>query len=354
MNQKRNYFDFVNITKLILAVSIAAMHCGLVPEHSWLMTFVCRLGVPYFFVASGFFFEKKLHRGTPKHAVKLYVKRLLLPYSIFSVVWILQMLIDNALGHVGVWESVLRVAQSILFYPRGALWYVWASIIGVLMLYPFLKRKKLHLALPFGLALFAVGLLANHYYFVAAKSPWLKTVVDAYLKICLVSNNGPFVGFVFLLIGMLISERYDWIAAHGKLPASLLVLVLSSALLLFEDSFLQSQANTIGDGAFYLSQLIYVPAVFYLTTRIPCPHLRNAVSTTAKNLSTGIYFLHVPLLWIIHRSAAYLLPRIPGLGKLSPLFDHAAVCFPCCLFLCLAICLLAYRHPKSFLCKILK
>ena len=122
MSQNKTYFDFVNITKLILAISIVAMHCGLVPERSWLMTFVCRLGVPYFFVASGFFFERKLRRDTPKNAVKLYIKRLLLPYSVFSVVWILQMLIDNALGHVGVWETVLRLAQSILFYPRGALW----------------------------------------------------------------------------------------------------------------------------------------------------------------------------------------------------------------------------------------
>ena len=354
MSQNKTYFDFVNITKLILAISIVAMHCGLVPERSWLMTFVCRLGVPYFFVASGFFFERKLRRDTPKNAVKLYIKRLLLPYSVFSVVWILQMLIDNALGHVGVWETVLRLAQSILFYPRGELGYVWASIIGVLMLYPFLKRKKLLLALPIGLALFAAGLLANNYYFAAAKSPWLKTAVDAYLKVCLVSNNGPFVGFVFLLIGMLISERYDWIVEHVNLVVSLIVLILSCVCLFFEDSFLQGQANSIGDGAFYLSQLIYVPAVFCLTTRIPCPHLSKTISTTAKNLSTGIYFLHVPLLWIIHRAATYLLPRVPGLGKLAPLFDHAAVCFPCCLFLCLAICLLAYRRPKSFLCKILK
>ena len=351
---QKTYFDCVNIAKLILAIAVVAMHCALVPDHSLIMILLCRLGVPYFFVASGFFLQRKCTVNPLSLAVKGYIKRLFSPYAVFSVVWIIQLLIDDAIAQTGFWEAALKLLQYLLFFPRGALWYVWASIIGVLMLYPFMKRNKLIHALPLGILLFAVGLLANNYYFIAESRAWLKPIVDGYLRIFLVSNNAPLVGFVFLLIGMLMSEYYDKLALKNNDITGFLLCVISCALLLYENSIIASKSVSVGDGAFYLSQLVYVPAVFYLTTRIPCPHLSSHISRTAKNLSTGIYFLHVPILWIIHRSAAFVLPHIPGLSRIAPLFDHASVCFSCCLALCLIICLLAYRHPKSFICKILK
>lgn len=353
MNQKA-YFDCVNIAKLFLALAIVVMHCALVPYHSLFMTLVCRLGVPYFFIASGFFLQRKCHAAQPEIAVKGYLKRLFLPYFVFSIVWIIQLLIDDYLERKSLEASIISLIQSIIFYPRGALWYVWASIIGVIMLYPFMRKKKLLLALPFGIAMFMIGLLANNYYFLADGSVRLKPIVDGYLEICLVSNNAPFVGFVFLLIGMLMCEYYDQLKDKISVWAGFLILLISCALLIYEDLFLESKANSIGDGAFYLSQLVYVPAVFYLTTRIKLPHISRGLSTLAKNLSTGIYFLHVPILWVIHRSAAYVMPQIPGLARFAPLFDHASVCFVSCFALCLTICLSSYRHPKSFICRILK
>lgn len=242
----------------------------------------------------------------------------------------------------------------ILFYPGGALWYVWASMIAVLMLYPFMLKKKLIHALPLGIALFMIGLLANNYYFLAASSSWLKPLVDGYLKICLVSNNAPFVGFVFLLIGMLLSEHYEMITETMGIKTGFALLFFSCVLLLFENSYIKNKDFNVGDGAFYLSQLVYVPAAFFLSTRIRCRNISRAMAILAKNLSTGIYFLHLPILWIIRRSAKLLLPRVPGLSRIAPYFDHPSVCFVSCLALCLLICLLAYRRPKSFLCRILK
>ncbi len=351
---RSEYFEFVNIAKLILAVAIVAMHSALVPGDSLLMTLICRLGVPFFFVASGFFLQKKCADGNCDTAVKGYYKRLLLPYAVFSAVWIAQMLIDGAMGGLGVKESVISLIQHILFYPRGALWYIWASILGVLMLYPFMRKNQLIDALPLGIALFMVGLLANNYYFVANGSGWLKPVVDAYLRVFLVSNNAPFVGFVFLLIGMLLNEYYDNLIRTVRIIPAIFALLVSIGLLVLEAAFIRSKAVSVGDGAFYLSQLFYVPAVFFLTTRIHCPHISENIIRVSKNLSTGIYFLHVPTLWIIHRSAAYLLPHLSVLNRAAPLFDHPSVCFVCCMFLCVTICLLAYRHPKSFICRILK
>ena len=354
MMKQKTYFDFVNVTKLLLAISIVAIHSALVSKYAYSMALICRLGVPYFFVASGFFLQKKSKSGHTSDAAKGYLKRLFLPYAVFSVIWILELTIDYYLEGLSLGESVLRIIQFLVFCPNGGLWYVWASMIGVLLLYPFMQRRKLLHGLPIGVALFAIGLLANNYYFLAEQSTWLKPVVDRYLEICIASNNGLFVGFVFLLIGMLISEYYDAITERVTIKVGLFLLGVSLVLSILELRFIRSKESGVGDGAFYLSQLVYVPTAFYLTTRIKCSHLSRELSTTAKNLSTGIYFLHLPILWIIHRSAKYLLPRIPALARFAPFFDHPSVCFAACLAICLAICLLAYRRPKSFLCKILK
>lgn len=352
--KQKTYYDFVNVAKLILALSIVGLHSALVPDHSWPMAFICRLGVPYFFVASGFFLQRKCAGDQTAHAVKGYLSRLCLPYAAFSVIWVFQFLIDDVIAKTGYLETAVRLIQHLFFCPGGGLWYVWASIVGVIMLYPFIKRKTLLFALPPGIVLFMVGLLANNYYFLANSSAWLKPIVDGYLRICLVSNNALFVGFVFLLIGMLMSEFYDQIKEKIGIGSGLLLLVISCVLLALEFRYIESKAIREGDGAFYLSQLLYVPTVFFLTTRIQCPHLSRDFIIKAKNLSTGIYFLHLPILWIIHRAVTHVLPYIPRLNRFAPLFDHASVCFTCCLAACMIICLLAYRHPKTVLCKILK
>ena len=352
--KEKEYFDFVNVAKLFLAVAIVALHSSLVPQPSLVMALICRLGVPYFFVASGFFLQRKCTGDQVGNAVKGYVKRLFLPYAVFSVIWIVQLLVDDAIQQMSVKEAVVGLIRHLAFYPLGALWYVWASIIGVLLLYPFIKKKWLLRALPLGLALFAVGLLANTYYFAIEGSARLKTIADGYLRIFLASNNAPFVGFVFLLIGMIISEHYELLREKIGLGTGIAVFAVSAVILACEVRFVGSRAYLVGDGAFYLSQLLYVPAAFFLTTRIRCSHLGKTVVTTAKWLSTGVYFLHVPILWVIHRTATCVLPRIPGLKRIASLFDHPSVCFAGCMILCLAICLLAYRKPKSFVCRILK
>ena len=352
--KQKVYYEFVNIVKLLLAISVVAMHCALVPDRSMLMLLVCRLAVPYFFLASGFFLKRKIGEDEPSGAVKGYLRRLLLPFSIFSIVWIAQMLVDDAIEGLGIGESILGVIQSILFFPRGALWYVWASILGVVMLYPFLRKRKLIYALPVALVLYIAGLLANNYYFLANGITWLKPIVDGYLSICLTSNNAPFVGFVFLLIGMLISEYDEKLAGKRGVIACALLLAVSGVLMVCEAKFIWDKGNIAGDGAFYVSQLVYVPAAFFLSTKVKCPHFSRGLTDTAKWMSTGIYFLHVPVLWIMHRIAEHILPRIPGLSRLAPLFDHAFVCFACCLVICVSICLLAYRYPNSSMCRILK
>ena len=81
--RQKTYFDCVNLIKLILAIAIVAMHCALVPDHSLPMVLLCRLGVPYFFVASGFFLQRKCIEDQTGNAVKSYTNGCSCPMPFF-------------------------------------------------------------------------------------------------------------------------------------------------------------------------------------------------------------------------------------------------------------------------------
>ena len=94
-----------------------------------------------------------------KKCLIVYEKRLLFPYIIFSTINILLASIEMALNGEHIFKIVLKIIRSVIFYPYGALWYVWASMIAVFLLYWFIKKDKIRLAIISGVLLYGMGLL---------------------------------------------------------------------------------------------------------------------------------------------------------------------------------------------------
>ena len=91
----------------------------------------------------------------------------------------------------------LALARNIIFYPMGALWFVQACIVGALLLYPFLKRNKLSLAIACGFILYGIGQLFNSYSFII--SEWEER--DVVLFFCKSLRNGFTMGLLWLALG---------------------------------------------------------------------------------------------------------------------------------------------------------
>ena len=151
----KNSYTGVDFLKLLFAICIIALHTkalNIFPDIiDYMITrAIFRVAVPYFFVATGFFLGKKL-LVTPKEkyfkVIWSYCLRLLKPLVVFETI----SLIYYGLNFLGSGKSIvstLRILlRTIIFYPYGALWFVQACIVGVLLLYPFLRRNKLKLAI---------------------------------------------------------------------------------------------------------------------------------------------------------------------------------------------------------------
>lgn len=92
MNSKeRSNYDFVDLCKFIACICIVCIHTAafsdLIGGYYYLEACVFRLAVPFFFVASGFFFGRKLSQENgSKSVLQGYIKRLGIPLFFWELV----------------------------------------------------------------------------------------------------------------------------------------------------------------------------------------------------------------------------------------------------------------------------
>ncbi len=342
LRQERRTYQWVDVVKFVFCVCVIVMHSNVrLPGVYWIEKLLFRLAVPFFFAASGFFLSNSCRvRGTGV-AVKRYCLRLLQLLAFFSVVWILQFWIDCAISKTGLADTLVQTIQHILFYPNNALWYIQASIVGALLLIPFLQRDRISAAIPVGLVFYTFALLCNNYYFLIENTA-IRPAIDWYFKVFLAPHNGVFIGILYLALGAF-TERHT-----QKIPQRLIWILLAASYLVYtaEVLLVQRFASFTDDGAFYVTQIVLVPLLLALLIRLP-GNLNPDRTVQLRHLSTGMYLLHLPLVWCYHRFCSYCLPLIPVLKRGQGILMNGYVKCTVILLLSWAICMIAYRHTKT-------
>jgi len=115
------------------------------PVYWYVMHLLFRLAVPFFFVASGFFLGKKMlpiaDNREKRIAVCIQYAKKLIPsflfWSTIGLIWYTITLIRSRVPHIP-----LKVIQTAIFYPQGAMWFVSASIFAVLAIGQLWNYKK--------------------------------------------------------------------------------------------------------------------------------------------------------------------------------------------------------------------
>lgn len=294
----------VDALKFIFALFVVTIHCdslaGVNADVKYYVTqSVLRLAVPFFFVASGFFLGRKINQNfvAIDSTYKNYIKRLLIPLAFFTLVNIVLesiKMFPYASGPM-IFREILK---HVLFYPWGALWFVQACIIGALLLYPFVKREKIHLAIFVSAVLYLWALLCNNYFFVVQGTAF-EPYIQVYMNLCISARNGLFVGFVYLAIGFYIAKK--------QMNISNLLVIGAFVLYLLEIILLKNKAF-LDDSALYVSQLIVVPIIFVKSLNMTLK-ISNQFSLMLRNFSVGIYLLHRPIISFFDILGVDYIPR---------------------------------------------
>lgn len=112
-----------------------------------------RLGVPFFFLVSGFFLQKKIQ---DVQNVKAYLARIFQLYVIYTVLYLPQIVYDyRKAGGFWVWNLLDFVRNFFLVGSYTQLWYFVGLIVATLLLYWLKNKLKLQdryiAAIGFGL-----------------------------------------------------------------------------------------------------------------------------------------------------------------------------------------------------------
>lgn len=132
-------YDTVDFTKFFMSLCIVAIHCG---AKGW--NVIGRLGVPYFFMISSYFFFKSYLRkdsdGQKKMLYK-YLKRLCFLFLAWQIIYLPHALISNVVIIEDSDEkfiTVINMLVNFLFNGKydgwGQSWYLFASFYGVLLI----------------------------------------------------------------------------------------------------------------------------------------------------------------------------------------------------------------------------
>lgn len=294
----------VDILKFLFSICIVMIHTDITFVPDWIVYVFFRLGVPYFMVASGYFFGEKLYEGNVSlnDLTRSYIKRLGTKLLVFELINLPLVMITTR-RNLSLINNALYTVRSILFYPVGALWYIQAVLVAILLIYPLVKRGKEAWAIPVGIFLYGFALICNRYYFLVENTV-LGNAMILYRRYFVSARNGFFLGVLYISIGMFFAKKKMLVSSSKKVTSVAAVLTFAGLVcLLLEVALLEGKPG-IDDCALFISHLILIPALFVFSGRLQTRRLPN--TRIIRNLSTSFYLLHGPINRIIECLEIYV------------------------------------------------
>lgn len=310
--------------KLWAAFLVVAIHTSPLSSFSGTADFVltrilARTAVPFFLMVTGYFLLPAylFEHSSDRRPLLRFCKKALVLYAAAIVLYLPVNLYAHQLRGIGLAGLLRMLVFDGTFYH---LWYLPASVLGVLLLVLLGRRLPFGAVAAVAAALYGVCLLGDSYYGLFAQQPVFRAVFDAMFHVFSYTRNGIFYAPVFLAMGAGLSRLRLRRSLAG--PG----LLLSAALMIAEGLALHSADVQRHDSAY----LALLPCMFFLFPLLLSLPLRS--SKRLRTISTGIYLLH-PLCILLVRAAAKLV-HLEALFIGNSLIHYGSVCL---LSLCCAV-----------------
>lgn len=340
-------YYLIDVFKFLFCLCVVAIHTSLLRNCSddtsfWVTQLLFRLAVPFFFIASGFMLGSKI---TPvdadlplcRNIIKKYCVRQLKLLVFFEIIILFLNGIRDLIAGKNFLLIFFKSSREIIFYPRGALWFLQACIIGSLIYYLFVRFKKQKLIFPVGISLYIFALSCNSYNFLFDEIPFISNFLDQYLYYCISARNGVFVGFLYIALGIYCYKlKIAKFSLMKKNVCGWLCLLFFS-LYFVELYVLKVTGGTPGKDDFSLFVFLPIFIFFFVCFLSHFEKEKSGSFILMRNLSTGIYLLHSPISLIVYLS----------LGSCW-WYSYRTIVFFLVSLICFSICMLAYRRNVFF------
>ena len=239
--------DFVDLSKLCFAFLIVFLH---VDNNNIIIRniaqYVSRLGVPFFFTISGYFFYKKVNLEKNLLSVMRHtIKRLIKLYLVWIVIY-MPILLKNLNKSDKFQENIMRFVQELLFMAPAFQWYTLALVVGISITVYIYSKKSFGFTMIVLILIYVVGCFGNTYLHILN----LDNIFQGYLNIFLTTRNGLFFSSIFIFIGIAIGKFEHKICEKGKYKGAFIICLM---VYFFEVYLVQSNPLKNDDCSMYIT-----------------------------------------------------------------------------------------------------
>ncbi len=287
MSDKRyNGLDNFRIIAALLIVSVHTFPLTSVSiEADFILTRVlARISVPFFLMISGFFIFQNSTSGKiiNKAIINKSIKKTAIIYCFAILLYIPVNIYTGALKQQ---LSIIKLLKQILFEGTFYhLWYLPASILGVLTVSFLFWKLGLRKAFAVTIILYLIALLGDSYYGLTVQITLIRNIYEILFMFFNYTRNGLLMTPVFLVMGGII-------AVSGKqftIKTCLAGLVVSMVLLITEGSILHRLGWQRHDSMY----IALLPGMFFLFHLLLNWKCNDKTGRIFRTLSMWIYIVH--------------------------------------------------------------
>lgn len=283
--------------KVIAALLVAAIHTAPLSMVNDTVNFLftgilARMAVPFFLMTTGYFLlpQYLLGKSGDYRSLWRFIKKSLLLYSIAVIIYLPVNIYAGHLHGISFFDFLrMLIIDGTLYH----LWYLPASILGVLLLVFASRKFSFKVVFVVSLIFYGFGLLGDSYYGFIPSDSILDTIYQAIFQVFSYTRNGIFYTPVFLAMGAGIQQkqkfRYSAYTVCG--------FIISAALMIFEGLILNHLGVQRHD-SMYIALLPTMFFLFQMILRVKCCPMKSL-----RIVSTWIYIIH-PLFIILIRGIA--------------------------------------------------
>jgi serine/alanine racemase len=303
---ERKTYTGLDLFKLIAAVLIVLLHT--IENNNWYaneIKFVfTRFAVPFFFIASGFFFNKGLNNASDKKAYFFkYEKKIIILYAIWALIIYLPFEIQAYFikyTNENYLTILLILFRRFFIVGPGPFWYLLSMILASAVLFKIGQNKNSRIIIMIILGLFLNitynsfrDFFSSYYIFNA-----FFKLIDLFYSW---SNNFLMTGIPFMGIGCLLSKYEHYLEKKQFLnKISVTVLLIISTFLRVLEYNIPTLCNNNCLQKYSINfAFIFQAFFFFILAKKITLKINNESPKTIRQLSAFIYFSHPLILYNI-------------------------------------------------------
>lgn len=272
--------DFVDLSKLCFAFLIIFLHVdnnNIIVRN--IAQYISRLGVPFFFTISGYFFYKKVKFEKDLLGVMIKtLKRLIKLYLVWITIY-MPILLKNLSESGNLKKSILGFIQELLFRAPAFQWYTLALVLGIPITVYVYRKSSFISTMIFLSLLYIVGCFGNTYLHILN----LDNIFKVYLEVFLTTRNGLFFSPLFIFIGIAISKFEYKICEKNKYKWAYVICMI---IYFFEVYLVQSNTLKNEDCSMYITLPLVITFMCILILK---SDIKIKYSKEMRQLSTFIF-----------------------------------------------------------------